>query len=873
MMFDMKTTFKYLLAAACAAPMILSGCQREVEFDTPAKINVRIADNDPQTRTSYDNLEGKFTWNEGDEIAIHYQGGKYETYAVSPNSDPTTGSVISSSVGGKVRNDFAIYPASAAVVTADGAAPKVNFPAEYDLTALSGVDATYAPALLLAANVPDEDLAFYHAGGLVRFILTDLAATTTKIVVTFDKNVTGEFDVVTNDTDEPIPYVETAEGSNTAVTFTLTSAEINTDGSLELNLPVPCGTYEWARVEIYAGDTKLTTLEHSAPLEFARHHGKRVAFVETEVELFIGDNSDPTTTELGQIKLPEGFTGTPTLTNNGGILTLSPAFVSYKTDGDKMEAVPIKFRYSTNGTRWQDLPDWISPAGTVDLNGSLPDFPQELAIVIDPLPNEIPLTAFGVPMPAGSRTANLQNTRAVTGVVDLSTINVATGENIDMTTANCYVVNAPGTYTFPFVYGNGVKDGDVNEPAFHAMQKNGDTYEYRPDEETAYSNQAKAHLLGRFKDHNGNNIMYPYIAQQLGEANYEAKVLWMDQPGLIESVQYDAAGAGPKDDRIQFVVSEDGISQGNALIGVLDENGTIVWSWHIWVTDENLTAHKTLQGAEMSPVNIGWCNQVMISKYTRKTFYIQVIQDYPGARMDNTFNRVKIVLGTTGSTTLYGNNTYYQPGRKDPIPGFDGDKSVVGDKKVYPSRSENPYYPQYSILDLATLPGTIQHPYIHYYPEAGRTPTRWMDVTYGNSWNSTQTIFGSAADQCADPDPVTKTIYDPSPVGYRLPGPALFYGLTFDELEATGEKNAPDGIRLYTVTEASGKDNAVFVAMGRREKYIRYLNSHHLYYFTSNGYYNSSRFLALDFYRYEPTRQNRISSISDMCSILPTVDE
>ena len=75
------------------------------------------------------------------------------------------------------------------------------------------------------------------------------------------------------------------------------------------------------------------------------------------------------------------------------------------------------------------------------------------------------------------------------------------------------------------------------------------------------------------------------------------------------------------------------------------------------------------------------------------------------------------------------------------------------------------------------------------------------------------------------------------------------------------------------MTEASGKGNAVFVAMGLREKYIRYLNSQHLYYFTSNGYYNSSRFLALDFYRYEPTRQNRISSISNMCSILPTVDE
>ena len=879
MLFDMKTTLKYLLAAACAAPMILSGCQREIAPEGPSKITVRIADNDDLTRTSYDQVEGKFAWTAGDEVALHFQGGKYETFAVTPNTDPATGTILSSSVGGKVRNDFAVYPAAAAVVTTDGAAPIVTFPAEYDMATIVSAGEHYSPALLLAVNEDNDDLEdvlkFYHAGGLVRFILEDVDPTTTKIVVSFDKNVTGEFEVITNDTEEPIPYVLTDDGSNNTVTFTLTSAEINSDGTLELNIPVPCGTYEWVQVESYAGDTKLATLKHESPLEFARHHGKRIAFVKTDVELFIGDNSDPSATVLAQISIPAEYQGiTPTLGNDGGILTLSSSFVSYLVDGDKVEPVPIKIRYSTNGTRWEELPDWISAGPTVDMNGSLPDFPQELSIIIDPLPNEIPLTPFGVPMPAESVTAALQATPAVSGVVDLSTINVATGETVNMTTANCYVVNAPGTYSFPFVYGNGVKNGDVNEPAFRGNTKNTDTntYEYRPDDEAMYDTDTpNAMILGRFQDHRGEHIMSPYIAQQLGAANYEAKVLWMDQPGLIESVAYKPGDTGAEDDHIEFVVSEDGIAQGNALIGVLDETGTIVWSWHIWVTNrEILTQHQTLQGAKMSPVNIGWCNKVMTAKYTRKTFYIQVVQDYQGARMDNNFNRVKITLGTTGSTTCYGNSPYYQPGRKDPIPGFDGDKSVVGDKKVYPSRAENPYYPQYSILDLATLAGTIQHPYIHYYPESGRTPSRWMDITYGNAWNSSQTDFTEDG-RCVDP--VTKTIYDPSPVGYRLPGPVLFYGITFDEMESVSAANSLDGISGYKLTEASGKGNAMFVAMGLREKYIRYLNSGHLYYFTSNMQYGSGRFVGVNYYRYTPTRQNRLSTIGNMCSVLPTVDE
>ena len=105
MLFDMKTTFKYLLAAACAAPMILSGCQREIAPEGPATITVRIADNDGLTRTSYDQVEGKFAWTAGDEIAIHFKGGKYETFAVTPNTDPAKGTIVSSSTGGKVRND------------------------------------------------------------------------------------------------------------------------------------------------------------------------------------------------------------------------------------------------------------------------------------------------------------------------------------------------------------------------------------------------------------------------------------------------------------------------------------------------------------------------------------------------------------------------------------------------------------------------------------------------------------------------------------------------------------------------------------------------------------------------------------------------
>ena len=862
---DMKTTYKYLLAAACAAPMILSGCQREVEFDTPANITVRIADNDPQTRTSYDNLEGKFTWNEGDEIAIHFKGGKYETFAVSPNTDPVTGSVLSSSVGTKLRNDFAVYPATAAVVTADGAAPKVNFPAEYDLTALTGVDEEFAPALLLAANEAGEDLAFYHAGGLARFILTDVALTVTKIVVTFDKEVAGEFAAVTDDANEPIPYVMTRDGEGTSVTFIVNSTVIGTDKAIDLNLPVPCGTYEWVKVETYAGATLQNTLTHNSPMEFARHHGKRVAFVETEVELFIGNETGGTS--LGNITVPSG---TPTLPNDGGQLTLAPAFVSYLVDGDRIEPVPFIIQYSTDGRNWlapgdEGYPDWLSPAGTVDLNGSVPEYPQELTIAIDPLKNMIPKTAKGVPMPDGSRTANLQAKGPVSGVVDLSTINVATGATVLSSTANCYVIGAPGTYKFPAVYGNGLKGGEINEAAFHGMKKDpvSGEYVYRDDAPQAYSTSSSnaGFILGRFLDHKDELIMSPYIAEQLGTSNLTAQVLWMDQPGLIKQVHYEPGDAVATDDYIWFEITHDGIAQGNALIGLLDGNNTIVWSWHIWVTDEDMTKTTNFNGFQMSPAIMGFCNRVQTEQYQRITGYVRIAQDYIGGKNSNS---VRITIGTNGTTFLRGNSPYYQLGRKDPIVGMDGRESYYGDKAVYPAREENPYYPQYALLNMITYGESIQYPYKHYYPDTGQN--RWLTKTYGNVWNSTQTSFVSTREY----DPVTKTIYDPCPVGFKVPGPKVFDGIGIDQAIAgrIPANSSPDRIQTYKIDETS------FPSMGLREKFFRDFNSQLIRYAVSDGLWSTSRFLGTNWYIHEPHRIVSIAGLNSYAMpVMPTVDE
>ncbi len=56
----------------------------------------------------------------------------------------------------------------------------------------------------------------------------------------------------------------------------------------------------------------------------------------------------------------------------------------------------------------------------------------------------------------------LQAATPVVGTYDLST----KGGTTAMNTANCYIINAPGRYSLPLVYGNAIKNGATNSSAY-----------------------------------------------------------------------------------------------------------------------------------------------------------------------------------------------------------------------------------------------------------------------------------------------------------------------------------------------------------------------------------------------------------------------
>ena len=395
----------------------------------------------------------------------------------------------------------------------------------------------------------------------------------------------------------------------------------------------------------------------------------------------------------------------------------------------------------------------------------------------------------------------LRATQNVSGVYDLST----KGGRTAMNTANCYLISAPGSYTFPLVYGNGVKDGAPNTDAY-TVSVSGTS------------------ILDRFVNYRDAPIDDPYIYNDSGIQLTDACLVWQDAPNLVGGI----ALAADKQS-IRFDVDRSSIRQGNAIIAVRDASGTIVWSWHIWVTDYNLGSDlrsvTNFQGNEYTvmPVNVGWCDREIASSEARSVM-VRITQDRTGLSQTFTIDQ------TAYSNDCLGHNPYFQWGRKDPMLPAAGN---MVDKDFYTD------FPEYAFdksgKGKISLGGAIQHPHVFYNYGSEGPMFDWCTERYFNLWGASINKVEYAVG--------VKTIYDPSPVGYVVPpgGFATGFSATGGEVSLVSQFNVEGGFDVgwNFYCEKGGKGGLVFFpAVGSRS----YVSGHTLnmgrysYYWTSSTY-------------------------------------
>lgn len=174
---------------------------------------------------------------------------------------------------------------------------------------------------------------------------------------------------------------------------------------------------------------------------------------------------------------------------------------------------------------------------------------------------------------------------------------------------------------------------------------------------------------------------------------------------LVKNVKY-------ADGVISFA-TPDTFKEGNAVIAAKDASGNILWSWHIWLTDEP-------QG--------------------------QVYYNNAGTMMDRNLGATSATPGDVGALGLL-----YQWGRKDPFRG----SSNISSNTVAKSTGSWP-----SAVTSSSSKGTIDY--------AVKNPTTFITYNYSNyDWYYTGS---SSTDNTRwTTSASNKSIYDPCPAGWRVP--------------------------------------------------------------------------------------------------------
>ncbi len=215
----------------------------------------------------------------------------------------------------------------------------------------------------------------------------------------------------------------------------------------------------------------------------------------------------------------------------------------------------------------------------------------------------------------------------------------------------------------------------------------------------------------------------------------------------------------------------DDVVPGNALIGAYDTSGKLIWSWHIWVTNNDPTAEE---------------NTYVMNGYT-------VMNHNLGADTNSD--------GSADSDAIYRSyGLYYQWGRVTPIVG-PNDWNFAGnfDKSLY----------DYNDFDVD----------LEYVESKTGGSIEWsqenpISVIIGNPDNGYDWLNGSHDNTLWSA--TTKTNYDPCPAGWQIPASDLFANLTIASVDDDMAWEKAQPMYGWNLVDKKTNEEHFFSAAGRR---------------------------------------------------------
>lgn len=297
-----------------------------------------------------------------------------------------------------------------------------------------------------------------------------------------------------------------------------------------------------------------------------------------------------------------------------------------------------------------------------------------------------------------------------------------------------------------------------------------------------------------FVDYNGTIVTSPYIETVSGTAT-NAQLSIADTDGIFTDI---SIVDGSPCRYLQFKVNSIPATGANGVLSIKDSSGVIMWSWHIWVWADSLATveitNSTSVKYKILPVNLA-------SKWD-----------------------------SSSKTTI--KNWYYQFGRPNPMLC----------PSAYNSTSNHASYGTLSFTAKSIASGIqegIKNP-ATFYKYSSSYNYNWFQTNSGktyNLWDAACTSTGNSDNN------VVKTIYDPSPIGFKMPNGNTFTGFSIINnangivkftrysgdstgvgFPMSGYRDSSDGSLGYV-----GSSGCVWLSSAYSQKYAYFLSVHSSY--------------------------------------------
>lgn len=295
------------------------------------------------------------------------------------------------------------------------------------------------------------------------------------------------------------------------------------------------------------------------------------------------------------------------------------------------------------------------------------------------------------------------------------------------TKAIAYDFAANSVYTFRLRLSDFAEEMNVEEVVPEPEEETANCYMIT----SAGMHDFKATVIG-----NGQKGIIPGAGFHTDDATINpvsAKLLWEDVKDFISYVEL-------RDGRVYYKTTT---NTGNAVIAVYDgpnATGNILWSWHIWGVGD------TLPGTY---------------DYTTKGGVVNQIMDRDLGAFPATDEQRLQTTRVEADEDVVLRAMLYQWGRKDPMPNsikryVDGVETDLTTFPVWKGTSQAEH----------TIAASIQHPMELINRYEGNSDGDWLGTDVELLWGDAKYSGSNASGRWTD----VKTIYDPSPVGYRVPG-------------------------------------------------------------------------------------------------------